>query len=96
MPSTFIATKEELETLVEEAVVNAVSKRVPEIVRKATRKEWLTTKETMELLDCSRRHLFHLRDTNQITFHQNGRKILFNIDDVEKYLEETKVKRRDN
>jgi excisionase family DNA binding protein len=95
MPSTYITTQEELKTLVEQAVVNAISDRVPEIIRKASRKEWLTTKDAMELLDCSRRHLFHLRNTNQISFHQNGRKILFHIDEIEKYLEENRVNRRE-
>lgn len=95
MPNTYIATQDELKSIVEQAVAEAMAERVPDIVRKVTRKEWLTTQEAMELLDCSRRHLYHLRDTEQISYHQHGRKILFHIDELERFLEENKVKRRE-
>lgn len=96
MPNTYISTQDELKAIVEQAVTKAVSERVPEIIRKATRKEWLTTQEAMKLLDCSRRHLYHLRDTNQIKYHQHGRKILFHIDEIERFLKDNEVKRRED
>lgn len=94
MPNTYISTQDELKAIVEQAVAEAMAERVPDIIRKATRKEWLTTKEAKEMLDCSRRHLYHLRDTKQIKYHQHGRKILFHIDEIERFLEENEVKRR--
>lgn len=95
MPNTIVVTPDELKSIVEQAVSKAVDERLPDIVRKATRQEWITQEKAQEILNCSRRHLYHLRDTNQISFHKHGRKILFHIDEIERFLEENEVKRKE-
>lgn len=90
-----ITTEEELKELIKKAASEVLEEVLPGVIRKASMKEWLTTDDVMEYLRCSRRHVQHLRDTNQVSFTQNGRTIRYHIDDVDKYLNRGKVSRRD-
>lgn len=87
----FIPTKEELEEIIQRAVKQTVRQTLPEAINKATRKEWLTTDDVMGMLQCSRRHVQHLRDSGQLKYYQNGRKIHYWINDVEEYINRGKV-----
>lgn len=89
--NAYIPTKEDLENIISRTVQQTVKEAIPQAVRKATRKQWLTTDEVMDLLQCSRRHVQHLRDSEQLAFSQNGRTIRYNIEDVEAYLNRGKV-----
>lgn len=91
--NAYIPTKEDLDKIVQRAVSRAVDERLPHAIRKAKRKQWLTTDDVMELLSCSRRHIQHLRDSEQLTYTQSGRTIRYNIDDVEAFLDNGKVER---
>lgn len=84
---TYIPTKEELKETVHEAVRELFKKELPSIIRKASRKEWLTTAELMELMGCSRRTIQYLRDEKRIPFSQEGHRILYPTDGIEAYLE---------
>ena len=85
--SLVVIEREDLEQLIHQAVERAVSKKVPEIVREATRKEWLDTDELMEYTGWSRRTCQYLRDERKIPFSQDGRKILYPIEGIENFLE---------
>lgn len=89
--NTFIPTKEDLKEIIRDAVQETVDKSLPGAIRKATRKKWLTTDEVMELLQCSRRHVQYLRDSDQLPYSKNGRVIRYDIDDVEEFLNDHKV-----
>jgi excisionase family DNA binding protein len=89
--NVFIPTKEEFEEAIYKAVKKVMREELPELVRKATRKKWLTTNEIMEMLQCSRRQVQYLRDSRQIPFSQNGRTIRYDIENVEAYLNDGKV-----
>lgn len=91
MMQTYIPTEEKLEEAVQRAVDRAVSDRLPEVIRKATRKKWVSTKEATEYLDISRRHLQYLRDSEQIPYSQHGRTIRFNVDDLDAFLNRNKI-----
>lgn len=86
-----LTTEEELEKIIERVTRNVLNEIMPDIIRKATRKEWLTTEDVMEYLQCSRRHVQHLRDTNRLTYTQSGRTIRYHINDVLEYLNRGKV-----
>lgn len=90
-----ITTEEELKDLIKKATNEVLEEVLPGVIRKASMKEWLITDDVMEYLRCSRRHVQHLRDTNQISFTQNGRTIRYHIDDVLEYLNRGKVPKRD-
>ncbi len=87
----FIPTREDLQKIVSEAVRQTVNEALPGAIRKATRKRWLTTDETIEFLQCSRRHLQYLRDSGKLPFTQNGRSIRYDIEQLEAYLNKGKV-----
>lgn len=88
----YIPTQEELEKIISRETRKAVSEILPNVIKKAIRKEWLTTDEVMDVLQCSRRHVQHLRDSKQLTFFQNGRTIRYKMDDLESFLNHQKVK----
>ncbi|HKJ47378.1 MAG TPA: helix-turn-helix domain-containing protein [Balneolales bacterium] len=64
---------------------------MPEIFQKATRKKELRTEDVMQILQCSRRHVQYLRDSNQIEFHQTARTIRYTIEAVDDFLNRGKV-----
>mgnify|MGYP000563181426 CR=1 FL=1 len=88
----YISTKEELQEAVEEAVAEIIDKKLPSIIRKANRSEWLTTKELQALTGWSYRSQKHLRDTNQIPFSQHGRKIVYPTEGIEEFLRENEIR----
>jgi len=89
--NAYIPSEEDLERIVHRAVSKTISDCLPDVIRKATRKKWLTTDEVMEILQCSRRHVQHLRDSGRLPYRQNGRTIRYDIDEVEAYLNQGKV-----
>ena len=88
---TYIASKNELAETISKAVEKAVEHRLPNIIRKASRKEYYTTNEVCEMLDISRRHLQYLRDSGQIGYVKNGRKIYFKAQDLETFFEDNYI-----
>src|SRR5699024_8728301 len=88
----FIQTEEQLKEAVAEAVAEILDKKLPSIIRKSKRSEYLTTKELRELTGWSYRSQKHLRDTNQIPFSQHGRKIVYPTEGIEKFLRENEIK----
>ncbi|MEX1013887.1 MAG: helix-turn-helix domain-containing protein [Candidatus Paceibacterota bacterium] len=87
----YIYTEEDLEKIIAKITEQTVKKVMPDVIRKATRPEWLNTEEAKEILKCSTRHLQYLRDTKQLPFSQNGRTIRYHIDDIEAFLNRHKV-----
>lgn len=91
---TYIASREELETLIREAVENAIQDILPTLIRKATAKEWLTRDEVKALTGWSSRTMQNLRNTRQIPFSQHGRKILYPYDEFMAFLRANHIKPR--
>lgn len=89
--TTYIPTKDELSDIVFQAVKELFEKELPSILRKAKRKPWINTEELMELTGWSRRTCQYMRDERRIPFSQEGRKILYPTDGIEKYLEGNKI-----
>ena len=91
MSTVYFSTKNELKEVVSKEVRDTVLELLPQAIREASRKEWLDTSDVMELLQCSRRHVQHLRDSGQIVYHQTGRTIRYKRADVIAYLNNGKV-----
>ena len=90
----YIPNEKEQEKLLENVVTRVLDEKLPTIIRKATRKQWLNNKEAAKYLGRTTRHLQNLRDTRQISFSQNGKTIRYHIDDLEAYLNKGIVKQR--
>ena len=91
-----LTTEKELERMIEKTTRKVLRDVLPTVLREASRKEWLTTDDVMEYLQCSRRHVQHLRDSGKLSFRQNGRMIRYHVEDVLHYLNKGRVNRRDN
>ena len=91
MSTAYISTKDELQEAISKEVRDALMDVLPDAIREAKQKEWLDTADVMELLQCSRRHVQHLRDSGQIVYHQTGRTIRYKYSDITAYLNNGKV-----
>ncbi len=89
--NTYIPSKDELQKAISEAVEAAVTSKLPEIISKVTRKSYYTIDEVAEILSVTRRHLQYLRDTNQISFVQHGRKVYFKAEDLEAFFDDNYI-----
>ena len=87
----FIPSEEKFREILSETVDTLLEQRIPEIIRKANRKEYLTTAEFKELTGCSHRVQQYLRDEGKIPYSQEGRKIFYKTTDVEQFMEERRV-----
>ncbi|MFY0683455.1 MAG: helix-turn-helix domain-containing protein [Balneola sp.] len=92
---TFIPSKEELEQVVSKALEEQLSEKLPSLIRKAYQKEWLKTKDVMELTGWSKRTMQYLRDERKIPFYQEKGKILYKLEEIEEYLDSIHVEARD-
>jgi 3-methyladenine DNA glycosylase Tag len=87
----YLPTKKEYADIAYQQAKKAFDDALPEALRKATQRQWLDTSDVMKILKCSRRHVQHLRDSEQIVYHQTGRTIRYKYQDVTTYLNEGKV-----
>lgn len=87
----YLPTKKEYADIAYQMAKKAFDDALPDALRAATRKEWLDTADVMEILQCSRRHVQHLRDSGQIVYHQTGRTIRYKYSDITAYLNHGKV-----
>ena len=91
MTQIIVTTPEELEHLIHAQVKHALEEALPQVIRRATRKQYYTTNELMELTGWSRPTLQRLRDTKQIPFIQHGQKILYPTDGLEEFFESHRI-----
>lgn len=89
--SVFVPTREEFKEILSNTVDQILARRIPEIVRQANRKEYLTTKEFKELTGCSSRAQHYYRKKELIPYSQEGRKIFYKTTDVEKFMADRRV-----
>lgn len=90
-----VASPEDLRSLVEQAVSNALKRALPEAVRQATAKPYLTKQELMELTGWSARQVEYKKSKRHIPFIRQGRLVLFPTEAVYDYLEEGRVPAKD-
>jgi hypothetical protein len=90
--NTYISSKSELAELISIAVEKTTRRLIPELIRKATDKKYLTKEEVKDLTGWSDRTLQHLRDSRQIPFSKHGKKILYPYEGLMQFLEECKIK----
>lgn len=95
MSSVIVTERSQLRELIESVVREVNKETVPDIVKRATQKPWMTKDELMELTGWSSRTLQNLRDSNQIPYSKHGRKILYPRDGVMAFLEDHEIPARD-
>jgi hypothetical protein len=91
----FVTDAEQLRMFIDQAVSDAMDRKAPDFIRKATAKDMLTGTELKELTGWSTRSLQHMRDSKQIPYIKHGRKILYPRQGIEKFFEEHHIIPRD-
>jgi len=88
---TIVTKIDDLRRAVEPVLRSLISELLPDLVRKATRKPYMTGQELADMTGWSKRTIQNLRDTRQIPFVQHNRKILYPSDGIEQFLQEHRV-----
>ncbi len=96
VPILIVSEYEQLRKIIKEEVGLAFKNQVPDMIKKANEKDFLTCAELQELLGRSSRNLQHLRDTRQIAFVKHGRKIVYPRAGIEKFIQDHHVLPREN
>lgn len=91
MSNVIVTDQKQLEQIISGKLTDVLKEQVPDIVRKATEKPWLTKEELIELTGWSSRTIQNLRSTNQIPYSKHGRKILYPREGIMDWLEENKI-----
>lgn len=93
--STF---EEYLTQTIEIAVRKAVHEATKDLdkkIRQATTPEYVNTDGLMKITGWSRRTCQYMRDTQQVTFIQHGRKILYPTADLYEFFDSCKIDKID-
>ena len=86
-----VTSPEKIQAFIREAIIEVLERRLPQLVKKATQKEWLTREEVKDLTGWSDRTLQHLRDSGQIEYSQHGRKILYPTEEFMEFLDDHRI-----
>lgn len=92
MDAVIVTQKNDLKKLIAEAIRDEIATSLPELVKEATKKPYITKEELMDLTGWSSRTIQHLRDTNQIPYSKHGRKILYPRKGILEFLEAHHIK----
>ena len=85
--------------LIDEEVINQINQKLDEIIKIAfvnkadeLGNKWLNNEQVKKLLGVSTRTLQNYRDQMVIPFSQHGKKIYYNRADIEKYMNDHRIK----
>lgn len=90
--SVIVTTETQLEKIFSKLFDKKVNTTLPQLVKEATAKPWLTKEELMDLTGWSSRTIQHMRDSNQIPYSKHGRKILYPRKGILEFLEAHHIK----
>jgi len=91
MENVVILPESKVKELFASELESILKSRIPQIIRQANRKEYLTTGEVEELTGISSRMQKYHRDEGNLPFSQEGRKIIYRTEDIEQFLDERRV-----
>ena len=91
-----VTDRESLNSAVADAVRKAMLQTVPDAVREATAPEWLSREEVCERYGLTSRQLTYMRSKRSVEFSQHGRRILYNRESLENWIEEGRVTTKEN
>jgi len=89
--TVIVTSREDLEAAVADAVEGVLKRVLPEAVRRATTKPYLTKRDLMQLTGWSSRQVEYKKSKREIPYIKRGRLVLFPTEDVFAYLEEGRV-----
>ena len=90
----FIPTRSEFQDIISETVDAILSRRIPEIIRQANRKEIMTPADLKDLTGMSYRMQKYHRDAGNLSYSQDGRKVFYQTADIEKFMADRRINSR--
>lgn len=94
METIIVTSQEALNNAIQDALDAALKEQLPEVIRRATTKAYMTKPELMELTGWSSRQVEYKKSQRSIPFVRQGRLVLFPTEDVFAYLDEGYVPAR--
>lgn len=91
MKNIVILPESKIKELLSQELDKVLQRRIPQIIRQANRKDYLTTSEVEELIGMSSRMQFFHRSAGTLKYSQEGRKIIYRTVDVEAFIEARRV-----
>lgn len=95
MDNVVILPESKVKELFKSELEAVLKDRIPAIIRQANRKPYLTTAELEELTGMSSPTQKYHRDSGNLPYSQEGRRILYRTEDVEKFLSERRVQAKE-
>ena len=89
--NVFIPTESQFRKIVREEQETILKRLIPSIIRRSNCKKYLTTSDFEELTGMSARMQKYHRDAGNLAWSQEGRKIIYNADDVDAFIEERRI-----
>ncbi len=86
-----LPTLDEIVEALDQRIEQKLGEKLPKLLRKANRKKWINTKELQEYTGWSARTIQYMRDKKRIPYFQEGRRILYKVDEIDKYLQNNKI-----
>ncbi|OAN61758.1 hypothetical protein A8B79_04855 [Balneola sp. EhC07] len=92
--NAYIPSKEELKSLIEETIKPLLKEEIPSLIRNASKKQWVSPEELEEISGLTIRSQQHLRSEKRIPYHKEGRKVYYNMNEIEEYMRSNKIEVR--
>lgn len=96
METHFITDAATLRAELKAAVKDAVEATIPKAFRETQLPEWVSPKQAQDAFGLSARQLTYMREKGTVEYTQHGRRILYNRDSLEEWIEAGRVKAKRN
>jgi len=91
MENVIILPENKVKELFKNELDSILKVRIPEIIRQANRKTYLTTSDLEELTGMTSATQKYHRDAGNLPYSQEGRRILYRTEDVEKFISDRRI-----
>ena len=91
MENVIILPENKVKELFKSELDSILKARIPEIIRQANRKTYLTTSDLEELTGMTSATQKYHRDAGNLPYSQEGRRILYRTKDVESFISERRI-----
>jgi hypothetical protein len=89
-----VTDRETLESTVADVVRRIMLGTVPDVLREAEKPEWMSRDQVCKTYGLTPRQLTYMRNNGRIEYTQHGRRILYNRESLEKWVDEGRVRAR--
>lgn len=82
-----LISQDDIREIIRESVRAELAESLSKLIKRATKKEYFTSKEVRDLTGFSSRKLCYLRDEGKIDFVQHGKSVMYPAEPLFEFLE---------